>query len=134
MKIVLKQKNCFLPRKTIEKYFELSGFGKPFFYLYTGSTKKNFHYRILNENENIESFDVSKKYIGDTTTYDVLYIEKNFFDLSKIKREDKNYIQSIEETKPKYFKVIEIPDDTKYRVKEYRNGREYLEEISKIWK
>ena len=128
MKIVISSNSCYeLPFEVINKYFELSGMGKPYFY-----EQKGFDY-ILVQIPTTDYFIVSKKYIGKETKDNDLFKEDVFFDANEIKRNDINLVESVEELKPIDLKVVEIPDDVDWYIYESESGSESIHESHRVW-
>jgi hypothetical protein len=133
MKIVLSNFGYFT-HELINKYFELSGLGKPYFYNAEISTvTENFRHIYHPSDEERYSFYISKNDLGINAMDNDLFSADNYFNPHDIPRDDKNLVLTIELLKPREFKVIEIPDDVKWYIHENDSGYESIHEEHRSW-
>ena len=118
-----------LSTKMLTRYFELSNLSKPYFYERVcggyGKIEEADDYFYISLN------DLGNKIIHQIS--DILFSDENYFDLSSILRDDVKLIQAVEELKPEWLKIVEIPDDVKWYIFQDEDGSETIEEVHRSW-
>jgi len=140
MKIVIVNGSnscCYnLNSDVIKRYFELSKFDRPYFYIrelgnHSIVKRKVKHIRV----DPIDNyFDVSLHDLGpELDSEEKLFTDENYFDISSILRDDVNLVTAVEELKPDNLKVVEIPEGVNWYIREEDNGFESIEESHRSW-
>lgn len=134
MKIGLKTEPRVIPAKVVKEYYKLKGVEIFFYHRILSKNPKNYFETYFLCDETIcGNYLISKNYLGEKTTENELYSDENFLLMDEFDRTDSCFIEAIEKMQPNSLKIIEIPDDVEYWVKENDYGQEYVQEISRIW-
>jgi len=128
---------CFnLSSEIIKRYFELSNMSKPYFYI----RKQDCIYEIGGKSlyERVDSienyFYVSLNDLGKEVKHEnMLFEDDNYFEPSSILRDDINLVKAVEEINPENLKIVEIPDDVNWYIREEDDGFESIEEVHRSW-
>lgn len=134
MKIVISVNSCYrLPFNVVEKYFELSGLGKPYCYERTNAyiSLKPTQYKLI-DTPKYDEYIITTKDLGEECHNNEVFGD-SYFDERDLERNDINLVKAVEELNPKNIKVIEIPDDVKWYIHETDTGSESIHEEHRIW-
>ena len=121
-----------LSTKVIRRYFELSNLGKPYFYI------RDYSYLNITKYKKIEDADdyfyTSFNDLGkELTNENNIFDKENYFDQMEILRDDVNLVKAVEEINPDEIKIVEIPDDVEWYIREEDDGHESIEGTHRSW-
>lgn len=137
VKIVINTGSGFdLTHNAIMRYAELKGIKLT---AYNYNYDHGWYEKCNNPSDLLDMFEGFIDYFLDTNLNIITdpYDDSNFFSILDIERTDPALIQVVNELKDSEhldLKIVEVPDDVKWKIEEDEMGPECVRETSRVWK